>query len=217
VRIPDALACLVLAAFLCHPAGAAGPRSVSLTGSMGDKALLVIDGTPRALAVGATYQGVKLLSLADGEARVEVDGKPALLRLGAPVSVRGTGPEAGAGTVIVMTAGSGGHFVSSGTINGRAVQFLVDTGATTVSMGQADAARIGVNLDNARQGLVQTANGVVAVRHVTLHSVRIGDVEVYNVAATVVPAPMSHVLLGNSFLTRFQMKRVNDMLTLEKR
>ena len=50
-----------------------------------------------------------------------------------------------------------------------------------------------------------------------LASVRIGDVQVYNVDASVLPAPMSHVLLGNSFLTRFQMKRENDMLTLDKR
>ena len=43
------------------------------------------------------------------------------------------------------------------------------------------------------------------------------EVEVYNVAATIVPVPMDFVLLGNSFLTRFQMKRENDKLTLERR
>jgi aspartyl protease family protein len=47
--------------------------------------------------------------------------------------------------------------------------------------------------------------------------VRIGDVEVFNVEAAIVPAAMSHVLLGNSFLTRFQMRRDNDTLTLVKR
>jgi aspartyl protease family protein len=220
VGLRDALATAALAASLAFPAGAgaepAAARSVAFTGSMGEKALLVIDGTPRTLAVGSSWQGVKLVAMADGEAKVEVDGKPALLRIGAPVSV-GRGVVPGAGTVIVMSAGSGGHFTSSGAINGRAVQFLVDTGATTIAMGQADAARIGLNLRDARQGMVQTANGVVPVHHVTLNSVRIGEVEIFNVAATVMPAPMSHILLGNSFLTRFQMKRVNDMLTLEKR
>jgi len=47
--------------------------------------------------------------------------------------------------------------------------------------------------------------------------VRIGDVEVHNVEATVSRGEMPFVLLGNSFLTRFQMKRENDMLTLERR
>ena len=49
-----------------------------------------------------------------------------------------------------------------------------------------------------------------------LDVVRVGDVQVYNVAATVLPAQMEAVLLGNSFLTRFQMKRENDVMTLVK-
>ena len=52
---------------------------------------------------------------------------------------------------------------------------------------------------------------------VSLREVRIGDVTVYNVDATVVPAAMDQVLLGNSFLSRFQMKRDNDVLVLDKR
>ncbi len=48
-------------------------------------------------------------------------------------------------------------------------------------------------------------------------SVRIGDVQVYNVDAVVSPAPMPYILLGNSFLTRFQMKRENDVMTLDLR
>ena len=46
---------------------------------------------------------------------------------------------------------------------------------------------------------------------------RVGDVTVYNVDATIVPAQMDHLLLGNSFLSRFQMRRENDTLTLDKR
>ena len=55
------------------------------------------------------------------------------------------------------------------------------------------------------------------VRRVALNSVRIGDVQVYNVEAVVLPVQMDAILLGNSFLTRFQMKRENDRLTLELR
>jgi aspartyl protease family protein len=51
----------------------------------------------------------------------------------------------------------------------------------------------------------------------TLNSVRIGDVQVFNVDALVLPTSMNQVLLGNSFLTRFQMKRENDTMTLEKK
>jgi aspartyl protease family protein len=52
---------------------------------------------------------------------------------------------------------------------------------------------------------------------VTLNSVRVGEIEVINVPAVVMPAQMPHVLLGNSFLTRFQMRRDNDVMRLEQR
>jgi aspartyl protease family protein len=47
--------------------------------------------------------------------------------------------------------------------------------------------------------------------------VRVGDVEVANVEALVLPAAMPYVLLGNSFLTRFSMRRDNEVMRLEKR
>ena len=52
---------------------------------------------------------------------------------------------------------------------------------------------------------------------IELTSIRIGDIEVRNVNAIVIPGQMSHVLLGNSFLNRFQMRRDNDAMTLELR
>ena len=192
-------------------------QSVTLGGSMGDKALLVINGTPRMVALGATVQGVKLVSVGASEAAIEVQGRRMTLQMGgAPASLGGAASD-GNGSQIVLTAGSGGHFITGGSINGKAVQFLVDTGATMVAMGQADAERIGLNYKSGQQGLVKTANGAVPVRRVALNSVRIGDVQVYNVEAVVMPVQMDAILLGNSFLTRFQMKRENDRLTLELR
>jgi aspartyl protease family protein len=45
----------------------------------------------------------------------------------------------------------------------------------------------------------------------------VGDVELHEVEASVLPAEMPVVLLGNSFLSRFQMKRENDTMVLERR
>jgi aspartyl protease family protein len=86
-----------------------------------------------------------------------------------------------------------------------------------VSLGKDDADRLGIDLSNARQGSTQTANGQVPVWLVTLNSVRIGDVELSNVGAAVLPQPMPMVLLGNSFLSRMNMKRENDVMRLELR
>ncbi|MEO8155320.1 MAG: retropepsin-like aspartic protease [Rhizobacter sp.] len=198
-------------------AGTAAAQTVSMSGRLGDKALLMIDGSPRTVAVGGTVQGVKLVSVTAEAAVVELGGKRVTLPMGgAQVNLGGTRGDAG-GSRVALSAGSGGHFVASGAINGRAVEFVVDTGATTVAMSQADADRIGLKYKDGQRGMASTANGLIPVYRVMLNSVRLGDVVVYNVEAQVLPAPMPYVLLGNSFLTHFQMKRENDVMVLEKR
>jgi len=197
---------------------AASAQSVALTGVSGSKALVVIDGAaPRFLSAGQTHQGVKLLSLQGEAATVEVDGQRQTLRVGdAPVSV-GRGAPAGGSQRIVLTADARGHFLPAGQINGKAVQFIVDTGATSVILSEADARRISLAFDKGQRVSVSTANGAVVGHALRLDSVRIGDVQAYGVQAIVLPQPMPYVLLGNSFLNRFQMQRQNDQLTLEKR
>jgi aspartyl protease family protein len=64
---------------------------------------------------------------------------------------------------------------------------------------------------------MNTANGQALGYLLTLNSVRIGDVEVQNVEAIVAQQAMPYVLLGNSFLTRFSMRRDNDQMVLERR
>jgi len=211
------LAPRVLALLVSFAAASAAAQSVSMGGSLGNNALLVIDGKPRNVAVGSLVDGVRLVSVTSNDALVEVQGKRVVLQLGgAPANLGGKESE-GTGRKIVLTAELGGHFVTAGSINGNAVRFVVDTGATNVSISQADADRIGLDYKSAARGYVSTANGPVPVYRVSLGSVRIGEVQVYNVAATIVPAPMPFVLLGNSFLERFQMRRDNDLLTLERR
>ena len=192
-------------------------QSVSMSGSLGDKALLMIDGAPRTVAAGATVQGVKLVSVTGNDAVVEIKGKRVTVVMGgAQVSI-GAPAGGGGGSQIVLTAGSGGHFMTAGGINGKAVRFMVDTGATSVAMSIAEAEHIGLDYRNGQRGYVSTANGNVPAYKVRLAEVRVGDVVVYDIEATVVPAQMEFILLGNSFLTRFQMKRENETMTLSKR
>ena len=208
------LLALIVSASLASVAAAQG---VALSGVMGSRALLVIEGQPQMLAVGASVRGVRLIEVRGDEARIQLNGQSVTLKVGAaPVSM-GTAARAGAGSEIVMTAGSGGHFMTDGAINGRAVRFMVDTGATMVAMGQADAERLGINWRSGDRGYASTANGVITSYRVNLASVRIGDVEVNNVDASVGQTEMPFVLLGNSFLTRFQMRRDNDVMRLELR
>jgi aspartyl protease family protein len=197
---------------------AASAQTVSMSGALGDnKALLMINGAPRTVTVGSTVQGVRLISMSGGEAVVEVGGERQQLRLGGVQVSLGAAPVEGGGSRIVLPVGPGGHFYSQGSINGKAVVFVVDTGATTVSISQSEADAIGLKYRDGQRGMVNTANGSVPAYRLTLNSVRIGDVQVFNVEAVVLPASMSQVLLGNSFLSRFQMKRDNDTMTLDKK
>jgi aspartyl protease family protein len=211
-----------IAAALALIAAVASAQTVTLNGSMGTRqALLVIDGVPRAVEIGATVQGVRLIALSATQAEVEVGGQHRMLFAGASpgriVGADSSGASSTSVSEIVLTAGSGGHFTSDGQINGKAASFLVDTGATTVAIGQADADRLGINYKNAPRSFAGTANGRIPVSIVTLSSVSVGGVEVANVEAVIMPLSMQHVLLGNSFLTRFQMKRDNDTMRLTKR
>jgi aspartyl protease family protein len=197
--------------------GAAAGQSVTLQGMLGAKALLIVDGSPpKSVAPGESHRGVRVVSTSGDQAVVEVGGRRQMLRVGdAPASVGGSGPPSG--SRIVLAAGSGGHFMTQGAINGQAVQFMVDTGATSVAMSVPQAERIGLNYKAGQPGWGNTANGTVPVWRVRLGSVRIGDVEVHDVEASVLPAGMPYVLLGNSFLNRFQMRRDNDQMVLERR
>ncbi|MDP2371497.1 TIGR02281 family clan AA aspartic protease [Rhodoferax sp.] len=199
-------------------AGVASAQSVALTGMLGRKALVIVDGSPpKSLAVGETHRGVRIVSTEGDTAVVEISGLRHTLRVGeSPASVGGQ-PAGAGGSKIVLTAGGGGHFLTMGQINGRATQFVVDTGATFVSMSVQDAELAKINYQAGQRVSMSTANGVVPGWRVKLNSVRVGDVMVYDVDAVVSAGAMPYVLLGNSFLTRFQMTRTNDQMVLEKR
>jgi len=208
---------LLAAAALFAACASAHAQSVTLTGSIGSRAILMIDGgAPRTVAPGETVQGVKLVAMQGDQAVVESGGKRLTLRMDSPVSIGGAARSAG-GTRIVLPADSRGHFMTQGTINGRTVNFMLDTGATAVALSLADAQRIGLDYAKGQPVQVNTANGVAAGWRVKLSSVRVGDVEVYDVDAIVSQQPMPFVLLGNSFIGRFSMRRDADQMVLEKR
>lgn len=210
---------ILTAGLLALSAWGAQAQSVAMTGAMGNRALLIVDGAaPKAVAAGETHRGVRVVSVAGGQAVVEVAGQRQVLAIGSgPVAFKGAGGGSGGGSRIVLTAGSGGHFLTSGQINGRAAQFMVDTGATSIAIGRADADRLGIRYQEGQPVLMNTANGTAQGWRVSLASVRIQDVEVHGVDAVITPQSMPFVLLGNSFLSRFQLRRENDTLMLDRR
>ncbi|MFL6698839.1 MAG: TIGR02281 family clan AA aspartic protease [Vitreoscilla sp.] len=204
-------------ALLCALGATANAQSVAFSGMLGDKALLIINGQARGVAVGATLQGVKLVRIDGAQAQVETGGKTLTLRLGGTAVVAGDSGGGGSGSRIVLPVGSGGHYTGLASINGHPVQFLVDTGATMIAMSADVATQIGLDPANSTLSAAMTANGAVATRTITLNKVTIGDVTVYNVQAMVMPQAMPMVLLGNTYLSHFQMHNDSNSLVLDKK
>lgn len=208
---------LRLAAALLAATGlpAAYAQSVALAGILGGKALLVVDGSaPRSVAPGGSHMGVRVVSVGRDGVVLEVAGAQRAIQLGeSPVSIGGSA----AGQRIVLKADARGHFINSGFINGRVMQYMVDTGATTVAIGRPDAQRMGLKFEQGQPVMMNTANGTAQGWRMRLESVRVGDVELRSVDAIVTVEAMPYVLLGNSFLREFHMNRSGDEMVLQRR
>jgi aspartyl protease family protein len=207
--------CTPLALALCLIFGNAGAQDVGLAGVMGSKAMLMINGSePQSVAVGQSLDGVKVVSVQGDQVVVEIGGRKRPLRVGQHAI--GAAAADGSGKVI-MTADNQGHFYTTGTVNGVSVRFLVDTGATMISLGASDARRIGLDFNRGQKGMTQTANGQSAVSKIQLDTVRVGDMTLHNVDALIHQTEMPMALLGMSFLNRMEMQRDGSTMTLKKR
>lgn len=125
----------------------------------------------------------------------------------APVSTNGI-PE------VRLVRNRFGHYVASGTINGHPVEFMLDTGATDVSIPAAVADRIG--LQRGRRAWYQTANGTISAWQTTLDEIRLGPLRLGPVAASINPnGGDDAVLLGMSFLRQLDFSQQGNTLTLK--
>ncbi len=119
----------------------------------------------------------------------------------------------GAGGTIRLRRNSAGHYVATGAINGVRVEFLLDTGATDVSIPARVAQRIG--LEGGRPVPVSTANGTVTVFQTRLDSVALGNLAQRDVEANINPhMDGKAVLLGMSFLQHLELRQRGDYLEL---
>lgn len=188
---------------------------MSLVGTFGDKAaILVIDGaTPRTVRVGRPVSGVSVISVERDRAVIEVDGERRTLARGQHFST-GAGAERQS---VTLAADTRGHFIADGAINGRAVRFVIDTGATMVALPASDAVRLGLDYRKGEVALTKTAAGVVPVYRVRFDSVRLGAIDIAGVDGVVIEQGLDIALLGMSFLSRVEMKNEGQLMTLTRR
>lgn len=119
---------------------------------------------------------------------------------------------------LVLQGQERGMFATSATVNGASLPFIVDTGATNVSIDAQMAQQIGIDFRRGTPIMTSTANGLVRAWQVRFDSVAVGPITLYNVEGSVREGPALGVgLLGMSFLNRIEMRREGEALTLIKR
>lgn len=197
---------------LTGPALAADVRVMGLFGS---KAVVSIDGSaPTTMRIGQRAPaGVRLLAIEGESAIFEIDGQRRALRMGQPYVSRSTGGSPS----VSLSADANGHYMANGSVNGSAIRFLVDTGATMVALPAQVARQAGVRYSNAPRGMVQTAGGPTAAYKVKLDTVSIGGVTLNNVDAVVIDRGLTVPLLGMTFLSRMEIQRDGELMVLKKR
>ena len=208
-------------AALCTVAsGALRAADINLIGIFGSKATLMVDGgRPRTLAAGeSTTDGIRLLSVGSDSVVVEIEGRRQTLHMGNQRIAAARGDSSAQRAI--LTGDAKGHFLTTVVVNGVSMQFLVDTGATSVTLSADDARRANIRYSPADRSMMQTANGLVAAYRVKLDTVKLGDITLNNVDGTVLEGNAlggRFGLLGMSFLSRTDMRREGETLTLIKR
>ncbi|MDJ0805534.1 MAG: TIGR02281 family clan AA aspartic protease [Gammaproteobacteria bacterium] len=204
--------------FACFQQAVAVER-IAVEALFSNKAMVQIDGKRRLLKLDQpSPEGVVLISANSREAVIEVNGERQVYTLGSHVSSSFSQPELATAKIWRNRAG---HYTTVGSINGRTVDFMVDTGASAVALHAVEAQRLGIpyRLEGQRM-LVNTANGRAPAYRITLDRVQVGDISLQQVDGFVIDsedAALSKTLLGMSFLNRVRMEDQGSVLLLHKK
>ena len=117
---------------------------------------------------------------------------------------------------VILKQNRQGHYVATGRINGRQVDFMLDTGATMVSIPEHIARSLQLERGSVME--VVTANGTVPVYATRLDEVTLGNISLHDVRASINPyMDDDFILLGMSFLKQLEFTQRNDELILRQR
>lgn len=190
---------------------------IVVKGLLKNMVVLEVNGVQRTIKAGKpSPEGIVLISSNTKQAIVEIDGVRQTLQLSRRIGgVAYSAPEK---TAVRIARGYGGHYFSPGRINNHEVQFLVDTGATAVVLNSLLANKLQIDYLDGQKIRVQTANGIATGYRVLLQNVSVGNVKLANVEAVINEgAYPTDILLGNSYLSRVDLKVDQGVMILQAR
>jgi len=212
-----ALKVLLLSLPLLLSSGVMAATQVRVVGLFPGAAVLNVDGQRKLVKVGQVGPGGVMVVSADSRGAVlRVDGVERSYNLSREYS---DGFAEAQKKQLSVAKGIGGHYWIAGSVNGQSIQFLVDTGATSVALNDEHARRLGIDYRVMGSPLqVNTASGTARGWRVTLDRVKVGELEVLGVDAVVLEGGSpTEALLGMSFLGRVGWKVEQDVLVLESK
>jgi aspartyl protease family protein len=215
MKLAQSFPALLLALSLAASTALAADSGVKVIALFADKALLQVGEQQKIVTKGETFAGVLLESASGRGAVVVIDGKRQ--KLGLNQSIAGNFKKRDRTRMKIYPDSLGMYYVK-GKINGVATRFLVDTGATFVTLSGNHAKRLKIDYRKGKYSSAQTASAIVPVWQIRLASVSIGGIELKNVEATVIAGEQPFdVLLGNSFLRHTRIQQAGAVLEIEKR
>lgn len=120
-------------------------------------------------------------------------------------------------TSTVLIRNKSGHYVGTALVNNSPVNFMLDTGATTIAIDAGTARQL--NLPFGQKVQVSTANGIAQAYQSQVDSLQLGDIRLYNIDAVIVPQlsnldGSAEILLGMSALKQLEFHQQGNQLTL---
>jgi len=212
---------VIVLALLSSTLVQAAPPHIEVIALFENKAMLYIENERVLVSVGeVTKHGVKLVAADAYGAVIEFDGIQRRYNLGNVV--RGTGEADNnndAAADIIVYQGIDTMFRTTGSINGYPVNFLVDTGASSIAISSQEAKRLGINYKlDGKPTWVSTASGVEQASAVTIDRVTISGVTIRSVEGLVIEGSEPSVpLLGMSYLNRFKIVNDGNMMRLKRK
>ncbi len=192
-------------------------ESIRVMALFPNKAMVEVDGVNRLLKVGKrSPEGLLLISADSQEAVIEMNGKQSSYRVGARYGGNFSTSEK---REVRIIKNNHGGYTTVGSINGRTVDMLLDTGATSVAMSSVEAKRLGIQYwMTGTRTVVSTASGLANAYEVTLDRVQVGAIGLNNVRAMVVEGSSpTQVLLGMTFLSQVELKNEGNVMVLRSK
>lgn len=200
---------LVLSAAACA-------TDITVSGLFPNKAVVQIDGGAlQTISIGQKIgEGIELVAVEDDAAVFDLQGRRVKIGMG-----RGRTTTNAASTALAqLTADAQGHLFTNGHVNGVPIRFMVDTGATLIVLPSKDAQRIAPEYRKGQKATMNTANGKIIVYRIKLDTVTVGALTLNDIEAAVTEGDgLAYPLLGMSFLSRTDIKRDGETMTLTKR